>query len=133
MAHCLLGKFYPLNAVHNEIQFSFIRAIVHRRLDVLHLLVDYGADVNYTDMFLDPPIFTAIRVKDPLILQYILGLGADINKKCFGGDTPLLFAISHFNDFAVKLLLKKGISDIQTSLLNKKALKLIGFTKGFMF
>lgn len=83
--------------------------MVQHRPDVLNLLSGYGADIDYMDMFLDPPIFTAIRAKDPMILQYVLDLGADVNKKCFGGDTPLLFAISHDNETGVRMLIKKGM------------------------
>ncbi|VUZ53440.1 unnamed protein product [Hymenolepis diminuta] len=108
IATYLLDNFKPIVGIKNELQIALLRAVVQHRPDVLNLLSGYGADIDYMDMFLDPPIFTAIRAKDPMILQYVLDLGADVNKKCFGGDTPLLFAISHDNETGVRMLIKKG-------------------------
>ncbi|KAM3187272.1 hypothetical protein ACTXT7_002645 [Hymenolepis weldensis] len=108
IATYLLDNFKPIVGIKNELQIALLRAVVQHRPDVLNLLSGYGADIDYMDMFLDPPIFTAIRAKDPMILQHVLDLGANVNKKCFGGDTPLLFAISHDNETGVRMLIKKG-------------------------
>nr|CDS35011.1 multiple ankyrin repeats single kh domain [Hymenolepis microstoma]CDS35014.1 hypothetical transcript [Hymenolepis microstoma] len=108
IATYLLDNFKPIVGIKNELQIALLRAVVQHRPDVLNLLSGYGADIDYMDMFLDPPIFTAIRSKDTLMLQYILDLGADVNKKCFGGDTPLLFAITNDNETAVRRLIKRG-------------------------
>ncbi|VDO06259.1 unnamed protein product [Rodentolepis nana] len=108
IAKYLLENFKPIVGLKNELQIALLRAVVQHRPDVLNMLVGYGADINYLDMFIDPPIFTAIRSKDTMMLQYLLDLGADVNKKCFGRDSPLLFAIKHDNEPAIKMLIKKG-------------------------
>ncbi|KAM7534999.1 hypothetical protein Aperf_G00000093866 [Anoplocephala perfoliata] len=103
----------------NEPQVAVLRAVTLQRLDVLGMLIAYGADINYTDAYLDPPIFTAVKNKEIRMLNFLIDMGADVNQRNKGGDTPVLYAISTDNAIGVRALLRAG-AEIDENLAIKK-------------
>lgn len=69
-------------------------AIIHGNLGIIHLLLENGANVKYTDNRLRTPLSYAIRDGSLEIAQLLLENGADINAPDEKVGTPLGFARS---------------------------------------
>ncbi len=83
-------------------------AINYRDLDLVDLLVSYGADVNITRDV--TPLIIAVFKGDIRVLEYLLDSGGDVNLRNVGGVTPLMVALKseYPNIEIVDLLLKVG-------------------------
>ena len=83
-------------------------------------LVHAGIDVNFSKPFHDTPLCIETYRQHPDNVKKLIKLGADVNKKGFGGRTPLHYACGLVDDYGdggqynfgnvnlVKLLLKCG-------------------------
>ena len=93
-------------------------------LDIVKLLIDNGANVNYQADGLnnDTALNCAARGSSRNIVEYLIKKGANINYQNAKGETPLIIAASWSQKYNIKVLLKhkanKGIKnkDGQTAL-----------------
>lgn len=93
---------------------AFRRALGQARLEIVQLLLEYGAPLNAN---LDG--FTPLHVasSDGFIqgVEYLLSKGADIDSTDFRGATPLIYACFGRHYDVAKVLLKNG-ADVSTSM-----------------
>ena len=73
--------------------------------DIVKILIDKGADVNYGSF---TPIFMASKGGNLKSVKYLIEGDADINLKNNDGDTALTIAAYHGFDYILDYLLKKG-------------------------
>lgn len=62
------------------------------RIDVVKLLLDYGADVNYQDKSGYSALLWAASQGYTQIVEMLINKGADVNKKNVAGNSALIFA-----------------------------------------
>ena len=80
-------------------------------LNLIEILINNGADVNYFNDAFESPAFQLVSLNKPKLLKLILENGADIN---FVGDeslTPLLRACLDQNVELVELILKYSTTE----------------------
>ncbi|MES1912400.1 MAG: hypothetical protein MHM6MM_004683 [Cercozoa sp. M6MM] len=58
---------------------ALLNAIVHRRLDIVDLLLEHGADPNLRTQYGEPYLFVAVNTKDTRILRALLANGANVS------------------------------------------------------
>jgi ankyrin repeat protein len=69
-------------------------AAYHNRLDAAEILLQYGANVNAHDGFLqDTALHSCARQGVPDIAKFLIQHGADVNAKNKDGETPLAIAL----------------------------------------
>lgn len=93
------------------------------KLELVKLLITYGADVNAVSNYSAPLHFAAYS-GDTEIIECLLINGADINNqgRC-KTETPLMVALGQENKSAVEILLKKGADvNLQNSSNGKTAI-----------
>jgi ankyrin repeat protein len=78
------------------------------QLELVNLLIDFGADVNSKGRF-ETPIYSAVWSGNPEIVGLLIKNGANVNAKCEHGRTPLHLAAA------------KGYADIVQQLLDANA------------
>jgi ankyrin repeat protein len=84
-------------------------ALWQNHLPVTKLLLDAGADVNYTHKNFYPHLTTAVEHGNRHTLSLLLEAGADPNPNTkFYSNLPLARAFSHGNEAKIRLLLKAG-------------------------
>ena len=100
-----------------------INAINKGDINIVSVLVEYGADVNsnFGD-YGELPIIEAIKKDNEEITEFLIIKGADLNTSNFGGETPLELVSEKGWIKIVKLLLDKEVEvnnkDSSPSLLN---------------
>ena len=114
-------------------------AFSERRLDIIELLLNAGADPNLTfdgeivkenisyDIHGVTIAFWAVRSDEPIylnILKLLIKKGANINKIDSLGNTPLIDACERSNLESVKILLTNGANPNQANLKSEKPLDL---------
>ena len=77
-------------------------------LEIVQLLVEHGADVNYNAFRGFTPIRIAARNGHLKIVKFLAENGADIDSKAMDGATPLEHAASKGHYEIVKFLIEKG-------------------------
>jgi ankyrin repeat protein len=93
-----------------------VLAIHKQHTDIISLLLENGADVNYPIIDL-PPIFHAVTQKEraPQMIQLLLDYGADLDAVVGPSDmTALHWAAVHGMTHAVDILVSKGSSMSRT-------------------
>lgn len=75
---------------------------------VLQCLIEYGANVDATDLNTNTPLLLAIRNKNLDAVKILIEAGADINKRTLWMETPLITAIKCRNLESFKLLVDAG-------------------------
>jgi len=113
-----------------------IRACDYGYLDITELLVKKGAMINQKDRFSkNTPLMWAIRSKHPLIVNFLIAHGANINESNVDGETPLIYATMTNQPKIVMILLKKGANPYikdnegRTALSLAEEYKIIGILK----
>lgn len=120
----VLAKDTDLNTL-NGIMVS----VLYHNQDCLESLIRLGADVNTYGRYTSTPIDIALsRFHDiPLALR-LIGLGADINRKCPDGLTPLMRAACDKNKDVTPLLDMKADPNVQDC--NGKTALFLAVTSG---
>ena len=75
---------------------------------IISLLMDYGADVNFTDREGRTPLEANAEWGSPAVVQTLLKHGVNPNAPTPDGETPLFEATDHGRIGIMKLLLDKG-------------------------
>jgi WD40 repeat protein len=73
--------FVNIISAQDMLNERLLEAVKHNRLDSLKILVDQGADVNYTDSNKAPVLMWAAYKADLKMVKYLVGKGADYTKK----------------------------------------------------
>ncbi|OJJ64778.1 hypothetical protein ASPSYDRAFT_39529, partial [Aspergillus sydowii CBS 593.65] len=76
--------------------------------DVIHLLLDLGADVNVRGRDGSTALHTLVRLKRHDLLETFLSAGASLSIADDQGNTPLLLAVAVSNVSAASLFLQYG-------------------------
>ena len=115
MAKLLLQNGAQVNANDSDwVRTPLIYALIGKNRNIVKLLVDKGADVNWMEhryRFTTRPLFYAIRDGKKDVVELIVRAGADVNAKQSDGDTPFSLAD------------RKGLEDIKKLLLARGAKK----------
>ncbi len=108
----LLAMGAPPDSDDPEYSTPLMSAIGSRspqRLEIVELLVRYGADVNTRSNDGDSALHRAVGVGSPEIVQFLLKNGADIDVRGHEDDeTPLCNATLYGDEKMVRLLLEHG-------------------------
>ncbi|GJQ81133.1 hypothetical protein Trydic_g10282, partial [Trypoxylus dichotomus] len=83
-------------------------ALTSNEIQIIKLLLQYGADVNYMNSNGVTPLTHAIKLKDKDVIRILLQHGADINVKDMRNQTPLCKAIDAKSTEIIELLLLNG-------------------------
>ena len=75
---------------------------------IMKLLIDAGADIEYSGYFGETPLMHAIKLDYYISTIALINLGANVNFKSKRGKTPLLKAIEADNLPVITLLVKHG-------------------------
>ncbi|XP_057338269.1 putative ankyrin repeat protein RF_0381 isoform X3 [Microplitis mediator] len=85
-----------------------MRSIEKKKFKAMKVLLDSGADINYTrESNGMQPIHLAINTEKEIIAE-LLKYGADINAKIKNGCTPLMFSICYNNPEIMEFLLENN-------------------------
>lgn len=90
-----------------------IEAVADERSDILRLLLDKGASINFASKRCGGALRVAAWNGDSDVVQTLLGRGADVHSRDGDGMTPLLDAASNASDMATIQLLIKAGSDVR--------------------
>eukprot|EP01113_Clastostelium_recurvatum_P029729 TRINITY_DN3592_c0_g1_i1.p1 TRINITY_DN3592_c0_g1~~TRINITY_DN3592_c0_g1_i1.p1 ORF type:complete len:512 (-),score=91.12 TRINITY_DN3592_c0_g1_i1:110-1645(-) len=94
-------------------------AVVYSKRDIVHMLIEEGADVNAPDARGIAPIHYAVMADDEDITEILLNSGALVNGRNDNYETPLTVAISHNSLTITDMLLAKGANpNISDSIQN---------------
>ena len=84
------------------------RAITKGHIEIVKLLIEYGADLNYFDETFSKPINKAIQTNNIELLNLLIGKGADITKgNNIDENIPIIQAIKLKNIEIVQILAPK--------------------------
>ena len=108
-----VNRFLDEGADVNQTSVSMsplLQALKNKRIETARLLVDRGADINYTDnIYGIPPIVYAVLYQDERLVKQMIERGADTNirtKKY--GNTALIEAARAGQTEIARLLIKNG-------------------------
>ncbi|KAL2816060.1 ankyrin repeat-containing domain protein [Aspergillus cavernicola] len=90
--------------------------------DVIHSLLDMGADTNIKGRGGSTALHTVIRLKRRDLLKFLLAADASLSIADDKGNTPLLLAVSVFNVDAVSLFLQSGAGTSERDNLGRTPL-----------
>jgi ankyrin repeat protein len=102
-------------------------AVLHGKLDVAKLLIDFGADINKRNNDGSTPLMMAgfLRGNPRQISEFLLNRGADIDAVNKDGCTALMIAIHNYHFPKAELLVERGADIRIRNRLGKTAYDLI--------
>jgi len=107
LADAIIKAGADVNAAHIGRRRPIGAAIVRGSTDLVKLLVDAGAEINYRQGDGMTPFIDALSYQPNIkFLKSLLDLGADINLSSATGNTPLMIAADTGNSVIVKFLLE---------------------------
>jgi len=85
-------------------------AVHFGRIDAVRLLLDYGADIDYSGEPFEEEtaLHMAVGMRSVQIVTLLVNRGADVNKSINMGLSPLHYAVATANYAVIKLLLDRG-------------------------
>ena len=121
-----LDEGMDVNAVNQRGQTALIRAAGYQRTDVVTLLLEKGADVEFIgERHARTALMEAAGAGNCVIIKQLAQKGADINAKDYESNTPLHFACMYGHVEAVRLLIELGAKpDVQASGLGRTPMKI---------
>ncbi len=78
------------------------------KIEMIRLLLKYGADINRPDIYNVKPIHLAVSAGHSKAVEFLLDAGADINAVDIQARTPLAYAVMDADYQIAELLLKRG-------------------------
>ena len=117
-AKLFLAEGIDINATNEKGQTALMRAVEYQRTEVVTLLLEKGADVNFTKAYVNRTAFMeAASSGNPAIMKQLVERGAKINETDKQGYAPLHYACTWGHVEAVKLLIELGANpDIRNVL-----------------
>ncbi len=85
-----------------------MEAINDSDLDLLHLMINYGLDINSPIMGDGTALMVAVKSDNREMAEYLVALGADVNKSAQGDGNPLIVAALTGNLDMAQYLLDQG-------------------------
>lgn len=116
----ILDEGTEINVINEEGITPFMYAVLTKRLDIVELLIQYGADIDtcnnegYTSLF--------YSTTSNELLRLLLESGADVNKTTSEGYTLLMLIIVAENIEAIELLIEYNADTSIKNNNNKTAL-----------
>lgn len=98
-----------VNSINEQGLTPLIKVIERDDVIMVNKLLEYGADINKTDLLGVPPLSYAIKTKNKDVFEILLRKGVDINQKSRDQSTPLYVAVETENFEAVIALLSHGV------------------------
>ncbi|RGP64465.1 nacht and ankyrin domain [Fusarium longipes] len=91
-ARCLLDHGADINAVDNSNKSALMLALVNGNQDSMEFLLNCGARLTIDEVAQseDPLVLIATEQRSGRLLSFVLGMGADIDRKSSDGATPLV-------------------------------------------
>jgi len=106
------GYTIPLNyAIQSASDYKYDNAYAlhNRMIKIIELLLEHGADPNFSNIEGFTPLMHASMVNEKEIVNLLLNNGAVPNLKDNDGNTALIYAIESYNsEFIIELLLENG-------------------------
>lgn len=106
------------------------RAILAERLDLVELLLDYGADINGQDTNGVSALFMAIQDEALEIVSFMIKRGADVHQRDKNGWSAIHYAICSENQQLVEIIMGQGI-DLNVITHNPRNNTLLKFTRDY--
>lgn len=121
-----LDEGMNINAVNKRGQTALIRAAEYQREELVTLLLEKGADVEFIgERHARTPLMEAAGVGNNSIIKQLVGKGATVNAKDYEGTTPLHFAVMYGHLETVKLLIELGADpNVQAAGLGRTPMSL---------
>lgn len=109
---CLQWLFdhVPLNDSIDELLMSAISSPLNSktRINIVDLLLDKGANVNYVGA-LFTPLILAVKCENIYLIKHLIEKGADVNLATSYGWTPLKMSINKRHTNCLKTLIEYGV------------------------
>jgi hypothetical protein len=83
-------------------------AVATKRLDLVDLVLDAGANIEAADPSGDTPLIVAIGTRDPLVVTHLLDRGAKLNARDARGHTAISWAAAISTTDVIGLLIERG-------------------------
>lgn len=93
-----------------------VTAMRHNNPTLVKLLLDNGADPNFTYKNGNTPLLAAVKQRSTEMAKLLIGAGADVNYQNQHGDNPLLLALTELDEPMIELLLAHG-ADVNTKII----------------
>jgi len=106
-------------------------AIRNRNTEMLHVLLKYGAEVNFQSRNVLAPLFIVSRIGYEPMVKVLLAYGADVNLVNRLNQTALMYAAHNGHSHIVKILLAHGADKSIVSVRDKTALQ-IALERGYV-
>lgn len=99
------------NAYNDNINELLVRA-AFSNVDIVHCLLDFGADINYRNKDGYTPLMQSVKYRDEEIVQFLIESGARID--CVNNSNQTLADVARIftNDAVKEILTAYGIKDI---------------------
>ena len=94
--------------IKGELLLAIKSPIVESRIDMMKLLIDNGADINYADENEFTPLNTAIEIGDMELTKFLITNGANVNSLMQDGVSLIVYAISQNNMDLLQILIENG-------------------------
>ena len=100
----MLQAAFPVDCVVEDDQTALMSAALHKRTDVVGLLLQKGADVNIRDGYGDTSVHCAANGNSPEAIAMLVQHGASIDNMNYKGDKPIDSARWYGCEAAVRML-----------------------------
>lgn len=94
-------------------------AVEMNNADMVNSLVEYGADIDFTDDIVGTPIMTAIHLRRDAIAETLLNRGAQLTRPAGLFSFPINIASLAASPAFVRLLLEKAESGVSIDVLDE--------------
>ena len=94
--------------INDELLLAIKSPIVESRIDMMKLLIDNGANINYADENEFTPLNTAIETGDMELTKFLITNGANVNSLMQDGVSLIVYAISQNNMDLLQILIENG-------------------------
>ena len=94
--------------IKDELLLAIKSPIVESRIDMMKLLIDNGANINYTDENEFTPLNIAIETGDMELTKFLITNGANVNSLMQDGVSLIVYAISQNNMDLLQILIENG-------------------------
>lgn len=91
----------------NVLGSALVVSVLSGREDIVTLLIESGADVNYENSFGVTPLIAVVSTGDKKIVRLLLDKGGDPVKMTSNGDTALFCAAKGTNDYMKAVISEK--------------------------
>lgn len=130
----LINAGCDLNMPNNLLQTPLhISAQNSELLDIMHQLIQWGANKEAADYFKNTPLIEAVRVQNEEAVCMLLYYNADANVACEDGYTPLIIAVGLGHDFLFNVLIDYQSDLFSRNRYNETVISLAMYTESNYF